>query len=248
MSESTLNIFIILLIISIAVVSIVPLFALSSTVVYLPGEESRLFGSTLPVEGGFEGPDPEEVNIINDVPLIVGGTDGSGTRSVVCLLDALGVPMVIDDERTLDVEARELGFLEIVDHSEPSGRRKIRGWPAVVRQVLARTRSADYDPSELPEELHANLNGRLSKLLSAVLRRGKKSRELTGNRASKGVSWGLKAPVSMLLLPMIHDFKGVSKFRFLHVVRDGRDIAYSGNQVGPIEIFLPAFASCFIQT
>jgi hypothetical protein len=45
---------------------------------------------------------------------------------------------------------------------------------------------------------------------------------------AKDVKYGFKAPVAMTLVPwwayLIPDFK------FLHVVRDGRDIAFSANQ------------------
>ncbi|WP_198005607.1 sulfotransferase [Thioalkalivibrio thiocyanodenitrificans] len=40
--------------------------------------------------------------------------------------------------------------------------------------------------------------------------------------------WGWKAPRSMLLLPLLDN--AIAGLRFLHVVRDGRDMAYSANQ------------------
>jgi hypothetical protein len=48
--------------------------------------------------------------------VVVGGSDGSGTRSVVALLEKLGVFMVVDDRGTNDVHGAEMG-----------------GWPPVVR-------------------------------------------------------------------------------------------------------------------
>ncbi|CAN0318443.1 unnamed protein product, partial [Hapterophycus canaliculatus] len=54
-----------------------------------------------------------------------------------------------------------------------------------------------------------------------------------GNPA-KHVSWGFKAPVSMVLVPFFEEAWGRAKF--LHVVRDGRDIAFSGNQT-PVDKF-----------
>lgn len=41
-------------------------------------------------------------------------------------------------------------------------------------------------------------------------------------------AWGWKEPRSMFLLPFLHS--QFPKMRFLHVIRDGRDIAYSTNQ------------------
>ena len=51
--------------------------------------------------------------------LLVGGTDGSGTRSVVDLLENLGVLMAVDDEGTMDVHGEEM----------PGG------WPPIVKDV-----------------------------------------------------------------------------------------------------------------
>ena len=47
---------------------------------------------------------------------------------------------------------------------------------------------------------------------------------------ASGVAYGYKAPVSMLLLPFLAQAYQREGFKFLHVVRDGRDIAFSGNQ------------------
>lgn len=55
-----------------------------------------------------------------------------------------------------------------------------------------------------------------------------------GEAAARHVSWGFKAPVSMVLVPFFEEAWG--KAKFLHVVRDGRDIAFSGNQT-PVEKF-----------
>jgi len=41
--------------------------------------------------------------------------------------------------------------------------------------------------------------------------------------------WGWKNPRSMLVLPFIHAV--LPDMKFLHVVRDGRDMAFSGNQM-----------------
>eukprot|EP00588_Corethron_pennatum_P016814 CAMPEP_0194309022 /NCGR_PEP_ID=MMETSP0171-20130528/5989_1 /TAXON_ID=218684 /ORGANISM="Corethron pennatum, Strain L29A3" /LENGTH=493 /DNA_ID=CAMNT_0039061981 /DNA_START=373 /DNA_END=1851 /DNA_ORIENTATION=- len=67
---------------------------------------------------------------------------------------------------------------------------------------------------------------------------------------AKSVSYGIKAPASMLLLPVFHqiysarntiekkidDVPGAGGFKFLQVVRDGRDISFSKNQ-SPVEKF-----------
>ena len=51
--------------------------------------------------------------------LVVGGTDGSGTRRVVQVLTSLGTRIVSEDPETYDIHADLVG-----------------GWPAVVTPVL----------------------------------------------------------------------------------------------------------------
>jgi spermidine synthase len=57
--------------------------------------------------------------ISKDNVLVVGGTDGSGTRRVVQLLTKLGVTVVSEDPETYDIHADLFG-----------------GWPNVVTPVL----------------------------------------------------------------------------------------------------------------
>ena len=73
------------------------------------------------------------------VPLIVGGTDGSGTRGVVALLQRLKVPMVVEDTGTMDI------------HASPYMVKG--GWPEVVRPVLDWAHGAGYDTQAAPAEL-----------------------------------------------------------------------------------------------
>lgn len=84
------------------------------------------------------------------VPLVVGGTDGSGTRSVVALLQRLRVPMVVEDGGTMDV------------HGSPYMVKG--GWPMVVRPVLDWAHGASYDPQEAPEQLRGSTIEALGKL------------------------------------------------------------------------------------
>jgi hypothetical protein len=68
--------------------------------------------------------------------LLIGGTDGSGTRAVVDLLRELGAMVVADDKETFDVHANMLY--------------KGKGWPGLVRTVLKQTHGKvnyNYDQS-----------------------------------------------------------------------------------------------------
>lgn len=114
-------------------------------------EPTGLFGE--PVYGN----NPVRKSLIDDenliqtpVPLIVGGTDGSGTRGVVDLLQRLKVPMVVEDEGTKDV------------HGSPYMDKG--GWPVVVRPVVQWAGGAGYDSYAAPVELRESTIGALGRL------------------------------------------------------------------------------------
>lgn len=83
--------------------------------------------------------------------LLVGGTDGSGTRRVVQILSQLGTPMVSEDPETYDIHA------DIVE-----------GWPKVVKPVITSSKSLHYDPSQLPDPLRTHTQEAISSILSKV--------------------------------------------------------------------------------
>lgn len=88
------------------------------------------------------------------VPLIVGGTDGSGTRGVVALLQRLKVPMVVEDGGTMDI------------HGAPYMSKM--GWPAVVQPVIEWAHGAGYDTRSAPEGLRVSTFSALEKLKSQM--------------------------------------------------------------------------------
>ena len=144
--------------------------------------------------------------------LVVGGTDGSGTRSVVKILTKLGVTMVSEDPETFDIHADSVG-----------------GWPTIVNPVIAQTKSLHYDPSSLPLPLQMKMKDSLGKLLeiaegdshkptSHVLAKGGALPKPKGTSASR-IKYGFKAPVAMTLGPYWAHL--LPHFRFLHVLRYG---------------------------
>lgn len=164
--------------------------------------------------------------------LIVGGTDGSGTRRVVQILAQLGTTMVSEDPETYDIHADIVG-----------------GWPKLVRPVVQQMRRLDYDPEAYsttnPKE-YKKTSDALQRLLGQVDRDSSKPtsyrlavggvlpKPKDGNVTARNVKYGFKAPVSMTLLPYwVH---ALPHTKFVHVLRDGRDIAFSANQ-GPVDKF-----------
>jgi hypothetical protein len=133
-------------------------------------------------------------------PLIIAGTGGSGTRAVRQALSCCGLFLGDHLNRSGDAMAFEPWLDEFID------------------PVLGVTRSLDYRPEALPEALRQAAQERLRGLVEGY------RRELTPPEAP----WGCKNPRAMYLLPLWGElFPGL---KFLHVVRDGRDMAISENQ------------------
>lgn len=161
--------------------------------------------------------------------LVVGGTDGSGTRRAVQLLADLGVPMVVEDGGTNDVHA---DFMP-------------QGWPMIIRPFLRYSGSIEADPDFYPDDIKENSIKKLTALLDKAAedshywknptQGGRRSTIDAGvlsipnsiKQLSSRVYYGIKAPCMMTALPFLH--KIVPRLMYLQVVRDGRDIAFTSN-------------------
>ena len=168
--------------------------------------------------------------------LIVGGSDGSGTRTFVQTLMELGVTMIFDDASTMDVHGEEMMLVD------DDGKRHY-GWPPLVQLVLNATHSANYTVHDLPRDVHEKAVAALLHFKSSLLQKGKDARKLQPpnyqvHQNAAGVQYGWKAPVSMVLLPLLQQVFGPIKF--IHVVRDGRDVAISENQ-SPLQKFYSVY-------
>jgi hypothetical protein len=182
----------------------------------------------------------EDSAIFKKLPvLIVGGSDGSGTRAFVDTLAKLGVPMLADDGGTFDVHA--------------AGIMKRQGWPPLVQAVLRDThqQAANYsinndngNDATLTEATRQLALTELDKLRQRFeiralqLRKRGLSRNIS---LSQYVSYGFKAPVTMLLLPLLVQVFG--KVKFVHVLRDGRDVALSDNGSPVIKFYNSYYGS-----
>ena len=169
------------------------------------------------------------------VPLIVGGSDGSGTRAFVDILTRLGVPMLVDDPGTMDVHAGKLF----------DG----KGWPPFAKIALNFSKhTSNYDIADVPLEFRDQVEKQLVRLRDQFeIRYTKLKNKLansprgrTNRTLPSAVTFGFKAPITMLLLPMIQAFMyPTTGFKYLHIVRDGRDVALSSNQ-SPVAKFYAA--------
>lgn len=103
---------------------------------------------------------------------------------------------------------------------------------AVINPLLQATRSLDYRPADLPGPLAGDIDERFAQALSAFRQ----------DRPEQG-PWGWKNPRSMFVLPLIADrFPGMG---FVHLVRDGRDMAFSVNQNQPFKHYAALFGDDF---
>ena len=90
--------------------------------------------------------------------LLVGGSDGSGTRGVVdVLMNELYVDFIVEDRTTLDVHGQQMFSGE--------------GWPKLVTTTLQATNgSLLYDYKTLPSETKTVINDNVHKLIQSLQR------------------------------------------------------------------------------
>lgn len=158
--------------------------------------------------------------------VLIGGSDGSGTRAFVDALSKMGVIVVADDRETFDI------------HGAALFRRA--GWPALVNAVLKHTHSGNFEWEDLPEATRQEIDVEVRKFVDQIaLRYGRLKRTaVTRQIQALDVTYVMKAPVSMLILPIMVKYFGVKgKIKFIHVVRDGRDVALSSNQSPVIKFY-----------
>ena len=130
--------------------------------------------------------------------------------------------MLVDDTGTMDVHAGKLF----------AG----KGWPPFAKIALQYSKNTtNYQVSDLPEEQQNEVKTELAKLREQFRIRYTKLRSHLAARGkhvvlSSAVSYGFKAPITMLLLPMLQAYMYPSGFKYLHIVRDGRDVSLSSNQ------------------
>lgn len=133
-------------------------------------------------------------------PVVIGATGGSGTRALHAALAAAGVYMGVRVNGAGDA----MDFEPFLDD--------------IINPILAITRSPDYRLEDLP----ADRRRRWVRRLTGIVRLH------VADAASMGSGWGWKNPRSMYILPLVA--AAVPEFRFVHLVRDGRDMALSANQ------------------
>jgi hypothetical protein len=99
-------------------------------------------------------------------------------------------------------------------------------------RVVEAARGLDYDPDRIEPELR-----------NAVIHDYRKAAILHREGVPKTSRWGFKQPRSILMLPLIES--AFPDARFVHVVRDGRDMMLSRNRNQPQRYFEALFQRPF---
>jgi sulfotransferase family protein len=148
-------------------------------------------------------------------PLLIGATGGSGTRA---LHSALGQAGFFVGNR-LNHAGDAMDFEPYLDE--------------IINPILRETRSLDYVLDQLS-------NG-----TRAAAERGFKVafKTYTADLTRKAGHWGWKNPRSMYILPIIA--AACPGMSFLHLVRDGRDMALSDNQNQPNKHYEALFGEAY---
>lgn len=133
-------------------------------------------------------------------PVVIGGTGGSGTRMVQDVVSGIGFFM----GKNLNESNDAMDFEPFLDDT--------------INTVLSITGGVNYVIDDLPSDYVQERVDTLQKI----------AQQYEVDVPSGSLGWGWKNPRSIYILPLIHAvFPAV---RYIHVVRDGRDMAVSGNQ------------------
>ncbi len=136
-------------------------------------------------------------------PLVIFGTGGSGTRAIATLARQAGYYMGANLNSAAD--SQELGNFA----GEWSNRYlHDSNW------IEKMSEGSDQREFPLPDQMAADFEAAIEEHRAAL--------------EDPDAPWGWKAPRTILLLPFVH--RRLPSAQFVHLVRDGRDMAHSRNQ------------------
>jgi hypothetical protein len=108
-----------------------------------------------------------------------------------------------------------------------------------VHLVLQETHSGNYQWEDLPQQTREVIDLEVTKFVRSTRTRYKRVKQSEEKSfQATAVAYAMKAPVSMLILPiMARYFSPKTGIKFIHVVRDGRDVALSSNQSPVVKFY-----------
>ena len=150
-------------------------------------------------------------NMMIEDPIILIGTDGSGTRVPTRALSKMGITILVDPEvsHQMDIDGSAVGV----------------HFTKLIRDLLCITGGSNYQLEDLPQDFREHLLSILRPWVDFV--RGQACAAAKRRKNLKTFRFGFKKPDLMFLIPVLRYFwKDV---KFVHILRDGRDMALSRN-------------------
>ncbi|HYG89631.1 MAG TPA: sulfotransferase [Azospirillum sp.] len=151
-------------------------------------------------------------------PVVLGATGGTGSSLVRTALATAGV--YLGDVLPVDYDTevgRPLTGVEANRHGDHMPFAAVLG--RIVPPILTAARTLDYRLSDLPPALARDA---LAEVREAV---GK----LNAGRPAGAAAWGWKNPRTLFILPLLAEV--LPDLTYVHVIRDGRTVAISPNQL-----------------
>lgn len=147
---------------------------------------------------------------MKSTPIIITGTAGSGTRVFCEILENLGVHMGEKQNPYKDNKC----FIEIIKDGIP-----ITDPDNLTNECyLATISSPDFDIDKIDTEQQQHIRNQVDKFKRIML----------SEKPPQTNKWGWKESQSMFVLPFL--LEAFPEMSIIHVVRDGRDIAFSKQQ------------------
>jgi len=145
-------------------------------------------------------------------PIILIGTDGSGTRVPTRALSKMGVSILVDPDvaHQMDIDGSEVGL----------------HFTKLIRDLLCITGGPNYKLENLPKEIQKRI---LSSVRPWILFIRAQACKIAKKRKSlETFRFGFKKPDLIYFIPVLRHFWPNAKF--VHIIRDGRDMALSKNE------------------
>ena len=158
-------------------------------------------------------------------PIIVGGIGDSGTRGVRQALLNLGAVML--DGHNVNPDSQDsVVYMTKYGVQKNNGKMEQFGGGDLYEPVVGEQHRLDYVPSKVGGDLFQR-----GRQWAAVMI----DRTMTLNARIRGEAlaldpWGWKHPRSVMQLPVFLSVLG-RKFKFVHVLRDGKDVVQGDNQI-----------------
>jgi hypothetical protein len=152
-------------------------------------------------------------------PLIIGATGGSGTRVLARLARHAGYDLGSHSNDADDALAFRTFHDRWINRFIAAQHRPVTGRISPGQSLPALAGGDRSGPIPLSQREAAQMAADFREAVE---------RHLSRTAAEKETHWGWKAPRSIYLLPFLH--AQCPSLKFIHVLRDGRDMAFSKNQ------------------